>query len=211
MSELNTRTTEWLVWGIMGAVILFIVVAFVHEEVHQRRRAALPDYGQLSPFSLTNQSGKVVSLDSLKGQVWLCDVIFTRCPGPCSEMTRQMKTIQDGLPKGAVKLVSITTDPVFDTPEILDRYGSKAQADPSRWYFLTGPKPDVHHAITNNLRLVMIEKPELERQSPTDFFIHSTQFVLVDQQGTIRQVYEGTQPETPAKILTDIQTLLSSK
>ena len=217
MSKLNTRATEWIVFGGIGAVMIFVLVAFLSDQSKPEPQQALqeerlPVYWQLSPFELTNQSGKIVSLDSLKGNVWLCDVIFTRCPGPCTQMTQQMKAIQDKLPKDEpIKLISFTTDPVFDTPKVLERYGKKFEADTSQWSFLTGEKPQVHHAITNSLRQVMMEKDEADRQSPTDFFIHSTVFVLIDQEGNIRKTYEGLKPETHAQILADIDYLLSTQ
>jgi len=39
-----------------------------------------------------------VTLTELRGKVWIADIIFTRCTGPCLKMTRQMKELQDALP-----------------------------------------------------------------------------------------------------------------
>jgi len=40
------------------------------------------DLPQIPNFNLTNQNNEAISLASLRGQVWVADVIFTRCGGP---------------------------------------------------------------------------------------------------------------------------------
>jgi protein SCO1/2 len=41
-------------------------------------------------------------------------------------------------------LLTVTFDPVHDTPEVLAQYASRWNADPATWHFLTGPARDVH-------------------------------------------------------------------
>src|ERR1041385_6339598 len=98
------RTVEWFVWGGLAVIIAAIFGAFFISKL-KPASSPLPIYGQVADFSLTNQSGGRVSLADLRGQVWVADIIFTRCPGPCARMTRQMKELQDALPAGsAVRL-----------------------------------------------------------------------------------------------------------
>ena len=74
----------------------------------------------MSDFTLTNQNGQPVTLADLRGQVWIADAIFTRCPGQCLIMSAHMKEIQDALPSGLpIQLVSFTTDADFDQPPVL--------------------------------------------------------------------------------------------
>ena len=44
-----------------------------------------------------------------------------------------------------LKLVSISVDPLHDTPEVLARYGRTFGADRERSVFLTGDPPDIDH------------------------------------------------------------------
>lgn len=153
--------------------------------------ADIPDYGSVVNFTLTNQHGEVVSLSDLKGKVWIADIIFTRCPGPCARMTRQMKELQDSLPAtGDLKLVSLTTDPDFDTPPVLRQYAERFGADTNRWMFLTGSKAQLGRAAIDGLKLAAVEKKPEERESADDLFIHSTIFVVVDRQGKLRGIFE---------------------
>jgi protein SCO1/2 len=106
-------------------------------------------------------------------------------------MTRQMSSLQEALPKGsAAQLVTLTTDPDFDSPAVLKKYGEKYAANFHRWSLLTGTKAQIGALAIDGLKLTTVEvKPE-ERADPADLFIHSTIFVLVDKQARLRGVYE---------------------
>ncbi len=151
----------------------------------------LPIYGSVADFALTNQAGATVSLGDLRGHVWVADLIFTRCPGPCLKMTRQMKELQQALAgSSAARLVSLTTDPEFDRPAVLSAYAQRFGADPHRWNFLTGTKKQIFDLAVGSLKLTAIEKDPADRQTPDDLFIHSTILVLVDQQARLRGIFE---------------------
>ncbi len=153
----------------------------------------LPVYGRVADFALTNQNNQPVSLANLQGHVWVGDIIFTRCPGPCLKMTRQMKDLQQLLPQNSqTKLVTLTTDPGFDTPAVLKTYAERFGADLHRWTFLTGAKKEIAALAVDSLKLTAIEKKPEDRQSPEDLFIHSTIFVLVDKRGQLRGVFDTT-------------------
>ncbi len=151
----------------------------------------LPVIGELADFSMTSQSGRIVRRADLLGQVWVADVIFTRCPGPCARMTTRMADLQASIPpQWPVKLVSLTTDPEYDTPEVLSRYATAFKADPARWSFLHAPKPAIVDLAVDNLKLVVLDKEEA-RESPNDLFIHSTTLALVDKHGRLRGAFES--------------------
>jgi len=153
----------------------------------------LPVYGQVGDFALTNQEGRTVTLADLSGSVWVADIIFTRCAGPCLKMSRQMMDLQQALSAATVvKLISLTTDPEFDSPSVLKKYSERFNANPGRWWFLTGTKPQIAALAIESLKLTAIEKKPEERQSPADLFVHSTIFVLVDKHGHLRGVYESS-------------------
>jgi cytochrome oxidase Cu insertion factor (SCO1/SenC/PrrC family) len=151
----------------------------------------LPVIWQLADFSMTNQLGQTVRRADLLDEVWVADVIFTRCPGPCAKMTVRMADLQASIPKEwPVKFVSMTTDAEYDTPEVLRIYAEHYQADSQRWYFLHGSKAAIADLAVNNLKLVVLDK-EQERQSANDLFIHSTTLALVDKHGRLRGAFES--------------------
>ena len=204
-----TRSIEWIVWGGLALVIVAIFAAYVASRLVGKRRPPLPVMGNVSDFMLTNQLGRVVTLADLRGQVWVADIIFTRCPGACAKMTREMSQLQSTLPPNQpVKFLSLTADPEYDTPEVLSEYAKKFGAAPERWQFLTGKKLDVYRLATKGLLLAVDDVKADERTSPNDLFLHSTHFVVVDKQGGVRGGFDGTEPSSRQKIVEAIQTLL---
>ena len=189
------RRTEWLVWGGLALVGLTLLAALLFARFASRSgpEQRLPVYGQIADFGLTNQDGRAVSLADLRGRVWVADIIFTRCPGPCLKMTKQMKVLQDALPPDSpTKLVTLTTDADFDTAPVLKTYAKRFEADPQRWMFLTGTKRGIANLAIDSLKLTAIEKKPEERESPQDLFVHSTIFVIADKRGQLRGVFETT-------------------
>jgi len=173
----------------MFLTILVLLVAFVMPAFRSR---PLPVLGALPDFALTDQDAQAVTLASLRGDVWIADAIFTRCAGQCPIMSAHVREIQDALPAGwPVKLVSFTTDPGFDTPAILKKYGGRYGARDGRWIFLTGSKDALHHATVDGLKLGVVDKPPGERENAGDLFIHSQKLVVIDQNGRIRGYYDG--------------------
>ena len=172
--------------------------------------APLPVLRTISSMDLVDQEGEPVNLQTFRGQPWFANIIFTRCPGPCARMTQKMRQLQEALPAEAseVQLVSLTTDPDFDTPEVLSQYARKFQADIRSWKFLTGTKEEIVRVSTQEWLLVMLEKGEAERESPNDIFLHSTLTVLMDGLGRIRGTYEILEEGQLDEALADLQRLL---
>jgi protein SCO1/2 len=100
-------------------------------------------------FALTTDAGEPFTLDDLRGHATAVTFIFTRCPVPefCPLMSRRFQQIQretarDPALRGA-RLLSVTLDPTFDTPAVLDAYARAIQADPARWRFVTGTPDEI--------------------------------------------------------------------
>jgi len=196
-------------------VLLTLLLAYLLTDLEKRasHSPALPVINTLNDFALTNQAGVAVSLADLRGKVWVADIIFTRCTGPCLKMTRQMKELQDALPTdNKTKLVTLTTDPDFDTPPVLAKYSGRFNADTNRWMFLTGTKKEIGALGGGGLKLSAVEIKPDERKSETDLFIHSTIFVVVDKHAQLRGAFEtgGEGVDWPAekqKILSSVKQL----
>lgn len=176
-----------LIFGIMAlAFTLWTLGAPRHYKAH-----LYPVISPVADFTLTNQAGQVTTLADLTNHVWVADIIFTRCAGPCPRLTSQMKSLQDKLPADStVKLVTLTTDPDFDTPAVLTKYGERFGADFKRWTFLTGSKAQIASLAGDSLKLsAQPVKPE-DRKDSADLFIHTTIFVLVDKHANLRGFFE---------------------
>jgi protein SCO1/2 len=182
--------TLWIgisfLFGLLGVIYLVSLL-----QMSRAREQPLLVIGLVADFTLTNQDSQVTTLADLTNHVWVGDIIFTRCAGPCPIMTAQMKSLQDALPQSSdAKLVTLTTDPDFDTPPIMKKYGERFGADFNRWTFLTGTKAQIGALATGSLKLSAVPVKPGEQTNSVDLFVHSTIFVVVDKQAQLRGVFE---------------------
>lgn len=193
MSDANTRPprTIWVGFLLFFALFALAFLLWVVQATRQVREPALLVLGPVAPFNLTSQDSQNFSLDDLSNRVWVADIIFTRCAGPCPRMTGQMKMLQEALPKDSTAhLVTLTTDPEFDTPEVLKKYGQRFGADTNRWTFLTGTKHEIARLAANSLKLSAQPVDLADQKDAADLFIHTTIFVIVDKQARLRGFFE---------------------
>ena len=104
-----------------------------------------------SDVTLVDQNGKSVRFysDLLKGKVVVINSFFGTCTSVCPPVTQKLVQIQNALGDRFGKEVfflSLTVDPVHDTPARLKQYADKYHAKPG-WSFLTGKKEDIEWAL----------------------------------------------------------------
>ncbi len=164
-----------------------------------------PVLAQAPEFEFTAQDGSKVTTASLKGKIWVANFIFTRCTGPCPVMTSRLAEVNKAIGKADdVRLLSFTVDPGHDTPEVLAAYGEKAGADPKRWSFLTGDPATLREVVSKGFLQTL-------GTGEDGMPMHSTRFVVVDQNGSVRAFLDGNDPEIVAKILMSIGDILRTK
>jgi protein SCO1/2 len=194
----------WVLLG-LGLVVLTVGVLILRARLQSE---PLPLLGETGAFALTNQLGQPISAEELRGSIWVGDIIFTRCPGPCLLMTRSLSAVQSRLPADAkVLLVSLSADPEHDTPEVLRSYGERFEADPRRWHFLTGGKAELYRFALDDLKLAAEEIDPAQRENLNDLYVHSTRLVLVDGKGRVRGYFDGTDAGVPERLLASIRRL----
>ena len=78
--------------------------------------------------------------DVLKDKVVAINFVFTNCQGACPLMTRQLTLVRDMLGGVGedVHFVSISIDPVRDTPAAMKEFAGTHDADQDGWLFVTG-------------------------------------------------------------------------
>ena len=191
------KVVSWTVWiGVALTAVLLGLALFLLKLQRTGPPQLLPVIGTVPAFNLTNHLGKPVTRETLSGHVWVADIIFTRCAGPCPVMTRQMRELQDALPASSgARLITLTTDADYDTVAVLKKESERVGANPDRWNFLTGDKVAIANLAIDGLKLTAIAKKPEERVNPSDLFVHSTIFVIVDKRGQLRGSFL-TQDET---------------
>ena len=167
----------------------------------------LPRLGAAPAFDLVSEQGRKVTRDDLEGKVWIADFIFTRCGGSCPILSAKMVALAErtaAVP--GLRFVSFGVDPEYDTPEVLAEYGRKLGADPARWSFLHGERPVIRALIKDGFKLA-IEDGVADSVEP---ILHSTRFVLVDGEGTIRGYYDGMEQPPVDQLEKDARALAAT-
>ena len=164
------------------------------------------DFGTVPDFTLTERSDRTISLQDLRGQIWIANFIFTTCKETCPAQSAAMARLQaDPDLKGRVKLVSITVDPKRDSPEVLSKYANRFGAHPEQWYFLTGNKEAIYRLAQEGFRL---GAAQIQKSGDSPAYIHSSRLVLVDGEAKIRGYYESAEPKALHKLTQDIKLIL---
>jgi protein SCO1/2 len=101
-------------------------------------------------FSLIDQAGRPVTLDSFADKILVVDFIYTECPGPCPIQTANQVALQRRIPealRSSVHFLSFSLDPEVDRPEVLVEYAMARGADLDTWSFLTGERAAVAKVV----------------------------------------------------------------
>lgn len=162
-------------------------------------------YHRIADFAFVNQMGDTISNADVAGKIYVADFFFTSCPTICPIMKKEMLRVYEefgGNPD--FKILSHSIDPTFDTQTVLKDYAEKlGVADASTWNFLTGDQEKIFEiGQTSYLTTAMADQLE------PGGFLHSGAFLLVDWEGRIRGVYDGTKSEQVDRLISDIPKLL---
>jgi len=157
--------------------------------VLRREPAPPPVLGQLPEFRLTASRGGAFGTAELEGQVYVTSFFFTRCLSICPLLTAAMGRLQQRYDEAGiegVRLVSISVDPEYDTPERLRKYGEVHGVDPRRWTLLTGEADEIRRLVVEGFRTPLGEP---ETSGDLVEIAHTGKLVLVDGRGAIRGYY----------------------
>ena len=145
-------------------------------------------------FHLTERSGQPFFSRNLTGQVWIANFFFTSCPGICQKQNAYLRNLRKRKGSQAPLIVSITTDPVNDTPETLRRFADQQEAD-ERWLFCTGPE----------LLIERISSEFFNAHASEEH--HSSLLFVIDRWGKVRGSFDWQDPTAEQQMLELIEKL----
>jgi len=155
-------------------------------------------------YQLLNTDSTTVSFpQDVQGDIVLLGYIYTNCPDVCPMTTANMKQARQQLDApDDVQFVTVSFDPLRDTPSVMQRYSETWEAADTDWMFLTGDTTTVNAMM----RRIGIRHQITDTTTTSDgeqiFFISHTDLVtLIDAEGRIRQHYSGSR--TPPEILVE--------
>ncbi len=170
---------------------------------------------RLADFALTNQEGRPVSWDSLRGKIIIADFFFTHCPTICPSLTRNMKRMAESIHNGKrvgdktnkqVHFISFSIDPERDSAERLKYWADKYQINPEQWWLLTGDKKVIYDMVIEEMKVGLVDGSGIDTN-----FIHSDRFVLIDSNRHVRGYYSGLDSAALSQLSKDLVMLTMEK
>jgi protein SCO1 len=157
-------------------------------------------------FALRDADGKPVSLADLRGKVVVLHFIYTRCPDVCPLHADRIAEVQEMVNqtpmKEQVRFVTITTDPIHDTLEVLKEYGPAHGLDPINWVPLT-TTPDQPEDTTRQLAQAFGHKFKVTDDT---YQLHGIVTHVIDKEGRWRANFHGLK-FAPMNLVTFINAL----
>lgn len=173
-------------------------------------------------FTLINQLGDTIRLDSIKNKIIVADFFFTHCPSICPTLTKNMRRLQQSFQKGGdpmqtvdssiVLFLSFSIDPERDSVPVLKKYADHFGVNSDNWWLLTGPKKEIYDLALNEFKLGLVDGEGVDTA-----FIHTQKLVLLDRDHVVRgrlgpQIYyDGLDTSSFSELSKDIGLLMMEK
>jgi protein SCO1/2 len=163
------------------------------------------DAHRLAPFALTDQTGAMVTRETLAGRVSVTSFFFTRCGDLCPTLRSNLTRVQDEfLAEDDVLLLSISVTPDADTPEVLARYAATNGIVAAKWRLLTGDRDEIRELARDSW---LVELTDGARHG-VDSLAHTETVVVADGEGRIRGLYDGSLRLEVDRLIEDVHALL---
>lgn len=163
---------------------------------------------KVSSILFTNQLGKQVSLDDVKGKILVIDFFFSRCPSICPNMAKAMKRLQNSFINSndsIVQFISVSIDPAHDSVLQLRKFANRYTSNHDSWWFVTGNKKEVYDFALQEI------KANIADVNIDTAFIHTENFFLLDKNRVVRGWYNGLDTVAQKKLVRDIPLLMLEK
>ncbi len=165
-------------------------------------------YHTIGSFYFTSHTGEAITNETVKGRIYVADFFFTHCPSICPIMTQNLKTFHENTKDiDELIILSHTIDPERDSIARLNEYINFNEINTrDNWFFLRGSQAYTYD-IGKDEYLI---NADVDRGAEGGF-LHSEHFVLIDREGHIRGMYEGTDTAEVNRLEKDIRLLISNE
>lgn len=190
-------------------IVLLILLSAAESATHdeplrlstERREVRL----SVNDFTLVDQNARRFEFKSLSNKIVVISFAYTSCTDVCPLLTAAVRQVQSRLramERDNVYLLTITTEPEIDSPEIFAAYAKRYGAEFSNWSFLTGKVVELQQ-VWKNFGV------QVNRRG-RGIVEHTPLTVIVDRHKRMRYVYIGPSPD-PNAVLADVDVLLNER
>lgn len=164
----------------------------VEQSLYDKEKYYQPVNVEAPDFVLQDAAGRTVGLIDFKGKIVVLHFIYTNCPDVCPLHAEKIAAVQKMVNitpmKNQVQFITITTDPVRDTGQVLRDYGENHGFDPVNWIFLTAPAGEAQEATRQLAKAHGVEFRLAEDGSEQ---MHGVVTNVIDQHGILRARFHG--------------------
>jgi protein SCO1/2 len=159
---------------------------------------------EVGDFTLTDQRGKRVGRATVKGRTYVASFFYTDCRTLCPDLKTQLVRVQrEFASDSSVMILSHSVDPAVDTVGKLAHYASANHIDGKQWRLLTGDRAEIAR-LARERYFVELSDTTGNTQGRLR---HTETLVLVDRDGHIRGVYDGSLAFEVSQLIRDIHEL----
>lgn len=161
-------------------------------------------YHSIPDFEFLNQDSLPITEKTFENSIYVADFFFTSCPSICPIMHRNLLEVYKKYKGNSeVMFLSHSIDTKYDTPSVLKSYAEKLGVTGNEWQFASGTRETIYGISPEYM--VFTE----ENDQVAGGFEHQGWFILVDKDRHIRGAYNGTDEKEVAKLMKDMDILLS--
>ncbi|MDO5970688.1 SCO family protein [Flavivirga aquimarina] len=161
-------------------------------------------FHKIPDFKLINQLGDTVTQKTFDNKIYIVNFFFTSCPGICPKMTNNMVSLQEEFKEDAdILFLSHSVTPTIDSVSVLKKYAERHGVNNNKWHMVTGNKTDIYNLGRNQY---FVEN-DLGVPKDVNDFLHTENFLLIDNSKHIRGIYNGLNRASIAQLITDIKAL----
>jgi protein SCO1/2 len=167
-------------------------------------------YQTIPKFSFVDQDSNIITNESFKDKIYVADFVFLSCKSICPKMNVQMKRLYEKYKSEPnIVFLSHTIDPESDTLDRIKKFMQSQQVETAKWHFVRGNEEDILNIA--NKGYFSIAYKDSTNTEPGQEYQHSGWMILVDKQGRVRSMQDGTDQFEVDKLIKDIDLLLKEK
>lgn len=162
---------------------------------------------KVAGFDFIDQEGNHTDSSFVQGKIHVADFFFTTCQTICPIMSGKMSGVQEEFkddPK--VRFLSFSVLPEQDSVPVLSDYALAYGVPYTQWRLLTGDRKDIYQ-IARTSYFTLKPSETGKGDGGLSDFIHTNNFVLVDNESRIRGYYDGTSDPDMDRLKKDIRIL----
>lgn len=210
----------------VAAVLLFVLVLVtggrgpdIPDEPMPLSDPSAYETVEIPEFTLVDQDGKTVTKDYLRsGEAYtVMDFMFSNCQLACPIMSGNMLVLSQALEPFPVRFLSVSVDPVNDTPERLRQYAADLGADTGRWTFATGKAGEAARLVSA-MQFAPLQVDESEEHliqlpdgSVMNNIVHPSRFIVVDPEGRVVGMYRGMNTDEVGQLELDLKRIIRER